>query len=409
MTLKRFAGSLVTLALALAAGALHGQAVVSSFTDIGTLGGTLSYASGINDAGEVVGWSEPADYDSEQAFLYSGGSMTNIDYLPTLGIGSAMVGTTINNAGQYTIDYHEMIFSSLGEFTTDSVLLIPGNFGHADTPLDTLGAPYVYGQAVNSVGEIAGYGLTFDATDNAFLHSGGSAGFNDNGNTTSLGTLGGPNSYGYGINDAGEVVGAAEIAGGFPYLHAFLYTNGTMTDLGTLGGDESQANGINNAGQIAGWANPSGAIYPHAFLYGNGTMTDLGTLGGLTSQANGLNAAGEVVGNSTYNLTASEHAFFYADGTMYDLNTLAAAYLSNGSTPGFVSLDSATAINNLGQIIGQGTYRDGSGTDYNRAFLLTVEVPEPAAGAAILGAAVLGWVGWRRGARRGKSAGGEMK
>ena len=365
MTLKRFAGSLVTLALALAAGALHGQAVVSSFTDIGTLGGTLSYASGINDAGEVVGWSEPADYDSEQAFLYSGGGMTNIDYLPTLGIGSAMVGTTINNAGQYTIDYHEMIFSSLGEFTTDSVLLIPGNFGHADTPLDTLGAPYVYGHAVNSSGEIAGYGLTFDATYNAFLHSGGSAGFNDNGNTTSLGTLGGPNSYGYGINDAGEVVGAAEIAGGFPYLHAFLYTNGTMTDLGTLGG--------------------------------------------LTSQANGLNAVGEVVGNSTYNLTASEHAFFYADGTMYDLNTLAAAYLSNGSTPGFVSLDSATAINNLGQIIGQGTYRDDSGTDYSRAYLLTVEVPEPAAGAAILGAAVLGWVGWKRGARRGKSAGGEMK
>jgi probable HAF family extracellular repeat protein len=389
MSFTRSARTLVHLTLALAAGALQGQAVVTSFTDIGTLGGDVSFAYGINDSGEVVGESTPAGYDSGQAFLYSGGNMTNIDYLPELGIGSAMVATAINNAGQYIIDYHEAIFSSLGEFTTDSAILIPGNFGHADTTVDTLGAPYVYGLALNNAGEIAGYGLTFDATDNAFLHAGGSAGFNDNGNTTSLGTLGGGNSYGYGINDSGEVVGTAEIAGGFPYLHAFLYTNGTMTDLGTLGGDESQANGINNSGQIAGWANTPGDLYPHAFLYGNGTMTDLGTLGGDESQANGLNAAGEVVGNSTYNLTSSEHAFFYADGTMYDLNTLAAAYLSNGSTPGFISLNSSTAINNLGQIIGQGTYRDALGNDHNQAFLLTVAVPEPRVGAAIAGGTAL--------------------
>ena len=48
----------------------------------------------------------------------------------------------------------------------------------------------------------------------------------------------------------------------------------TLTDLGTLGGTYSQAWGINNAGQVVGQANiPNEA--EHAFLYSGSTMTDL--------------------------------------------------------------------------------------------------------------------------------------
>src|SRR5215207_10175943 len=66
--------------------------------------------------------------------------------------------------------------------------------------------------------------------------------------------------------------------------HAFLYdsTNG-MKDLGTLGGTNSYAYGINDSGQVVGYSDTANSG-PHAFLYDstNG-MKDLGTLGGTNS------------------------------------------------------------------------------------------------------------------------------
>ena len=52
-------------------------------------------------------------------------------------------------------------------------------------------------------------------------------------------TLGGTNSYGYGINDAGDVVGAsATDPNNVGSQHAFLWDHSTqlMTSMGTLGG-----------------------------------------------------------------------------------------------------------------------------------------------------------------------------
>ena len=68
---------------------------------------------------------------------------------------------------------------------------------------------------------------------------------------TDLGTLGGNDSYAWGINELGQVVGHSETADG--HVHAFLWEEGTgMTDLGTLGGDDSYARGINDLGQVVG-------------------------------------------------------------------------------------------------------------------------------------------------------------
>ncbi len=53
------------------------NAVAASITDLGTLGGSYSYAYGINDSGQVVGGAATAS-GAQHAFLYSGGSMTDL-------------------------------------------------------------------------------------------------------------------------------------------------------------------------------------------------------------------------------------------------------------------------------------------------------------------------------------------
>ena len=71
------------------------------------------------------------------------------------------------------------------------------------------------------------------------------------GATTDLGTLGGPNSIAYAVNDAGVVAGAADIDS--EVRHACLWYHGQVSDLGALGpGATSMARAINRQGQAVG-------------------------------------------------------------------------------------------------------------------------------------------------------------
>jgi MYXO-CTERM domain-containing protein len=85
------------------------------------------------------------------------------------------------------------------------------------------------------------------------------------------------------INASGEVAGFY-IDGG-TQTHAILYSNGHITELGSLGGATSGAESLNNQGQVVGWATLAGApgsptyTQPEAaFLYENGRMYNLNSL-----------------------------------------------------------------------------------------------------------------------------------
>src|SRR5262249_34523439 len=185
---------------------------------------------------------------------------------------------------------------------------------------------------------------------------------------TDLGTLGGRSVYAADLNQAGQVVGNADTAGGVS--HAFLWDNGTMIDLGTLGGGYSAAAGINDLGQVVGYSNLPGEVGRHAFLVNpqggvwfqdsdldgrNDLMTDLGALNaGDLSGATDINNAGQVVGSS------GSHAFLWdAAGGMTDL----------GVPLGFAD-SYATGINQTGQVTGSADYYDPlSGSGNTSAFL----------------------------------------
>lgn len=124
-----------------------------------------------------------------------------------------------------------------------------------------------------------------------------------------LGTLGGPFSIAFDVNDAGRVVGAATPPSG--NQHAFIWDRGTMTDLGTLGGPNSQASGRNLQRELAivsetADMDPLGEDFCglhtgfvcRAAVWRAGVMTALPTLGGINSTALEINDQGEIVGTS---------------------------------------------------------------------------------------------------------------
>jgi probable HAF family extracellular repeat protein len=358
--MKRFVALLSALLLVSANQNAWGQ-VQYTVTDLGTLfSGTYSDAYGINNSGQVVGVSSTIRDSYGHAFLYSGGVMTDllgesplvISFAYGISNSGLIVGT--NGSGGNGFGGQAFLYSG-GSMQ---------NLGYL--PGATISDAY----AINDSGQVAGSAWTgeYGTSIRAFLFSGGSmqdlGPFPGNGGGTSAG----------GINNSGQVVGWFYSNSS---AHAFSYDGGVMTDLGTLGGLGSIATGINNSGQVVGAADTSSGV-KDAFLFSNGTMQDLRTLAApynYSSGALGINNSGQIVGWSE-TISGSDDAFVYENGSMEDLNDLIPS--NSGWT-----LTEPNAINDKGQIVGQGVYQ---GQDV--AFLLT-PVPEPTT-LTLLGSALLG-------------------
>ncbi len=299
----------------------------------------------------------------QYATSYNGGAVRS---LATSGGGGSYFAAAVNDSGQIAgqSDIARNLIQAL-LWTSSGV-----------TDLGTLGGTNSWAAGINNSGQVVGAAETNNIHGffYAFLWT-ASAGMQN------LGGLGGSGggSYGTAINSVGEVVGGAAPAGTSPYPHAFLWTSaGGMQDLGTFGGDSSYAYSINTSGEVVGEAATATDQNSNAFLWvkggtggpaGNPQMQDLGTLGGSFSAAYGINDHGAVVGGSMVSAAGSaQHAFIWtSSGGMQDLNALIPS--GTGWT-----LTVASGINADGDIVGYGTNPSG-GTE---AFLLT-PVPEPTA------------------------------
>jgi probable HAF family extracellular repeat protein len=173
-----------------------------------------------------------------------------------------------------------------------------------------------------------------------------------------LGTLGGSSSSTKAINALGQVAGDSFTTND-RQRHGFFFDGTILSDVGTFGGTSSQVNGLNDSSQVIGYATTTNDAATHAFLYSGGVLRDLGTLGGSLSIAAAINNCGQVVGTSS-DANETSRAFLWEAGTITDLNNL----LPPNS--GWV-LQSASLINDAGQIVGLGTTNGSSSL-----FLLTL-------------------------------------
>jgi chitinase len=137
----------------------------------------------------------------------------------------------------------------------------------------------------------------------------------------------------------------------------------TVIDLGAFsGGSFSEAWDINEASEIVGAAN-SGSGFTHAIrwrrdvLSGDITWTDLGSLSNGRSTAYAVNKAGKIVGDSVLeNLTTPGiHGFLYDDTLtvpMTDLGSFPPPFFRPPGAPGIPTISSARGINLTGKIVG---------------------------------------------------------
>ncbi len=269
--------------------------------DLGTLGlGFFGFSSAkaINDNGQIVGQTSTTT-NAIQAFSWQNGTMTDIG--PVFASGSLASG--VNNAGQ--------IVGSVLLGTSFPINQASLWANSASSPVILQSPESTTANGINNAGLAVG---TANSGENvqAYVDNTIIALFNP----IPLGFLpNGSSSTGLAVNDKGQVVGYADTPVGTNTAnHAVLWqSNLAIQDIGTLGGSNSQANAINGNGQVVGLSDtPTSG--PHAFLWNNGVMVDLNTIISNNPQnltlaaANGINALGQFTGTATTS-TGDSHAY----------------------------------------------------------------------------------------------------
>ncbi|MCH8879493.1 MAG: hypothetical protein IID34_06370 [Planctomycetes bacterium] len=355
--------SLLCVLVLVPATTAHAQQYV--ITDLGTLGGTYSEASDISDSGQIIGMAFPEEWDPFRAFFWQDGAMIELPAPDGLSVARG-----VNAAGD------AVGFAADGQ----AALWQNGQYFNLAELSGLAEVAFSGASDINNTGQIAGDFRAKQSTiDQAVRWS-----FVDGQwSVTTLDLLDLPDTEASAINDAGLIVGQGKVDEEDPVWpeasvwHAALWdAQGNATDLGTLGGARSRAADINNHNQVVGRAE-TGETFMYCteevlpvsrgFMWQNGELFDLGSLGGSVGAASAINDNGQIVGLSLIGDACGSalHPFLWQEGVMIDLNDVIP------EDSGWLELENAVAINNAGQIVGQGWTEDF----HEHAFLLTPCAP----------------------------------
>ena len=329
MFYKSIPAGLIASALFLGASPDSSDRPTYKVIDLGTLGGTFSFGGGLNNRDWVNGLSALATGDFHAA-LWAGGLKIDLGTLG--GPNSQSFGPLLNERGEIA--------------------------GYSDTSIsDPNGLDF------------CGFGTHLICR--AFIWN--------RGQLTALPSLPGINAAGFGINNRGQVAGAADDnitdatcvpLGAHQFKpvvwhkesHEELSTSSEgaptffVEELPTFPGDPNgQSGAINDNGQVVGSSGDC-TVPRHALLWEHGLLIDLGNLGGMTNnQANDIDNRGHVTGFSGIaGDPNAHHAFLWHDGIMTDLGVLTGDYSSEGG-----------GVNEKEQVVGGSSDTKGN----ERAFL----------------------------------------
>jgi probable HAF family extracellular repeat protein len=354
--------------------------------DLGTFGGpnvnfvTQGVGSQVlNSRGVLTGSADTSISDSNapnclsrdcfisHAFKWQNGSLTDLDALPGLnssfGSWISANGLIAGESGNGRTDPMTSGPETRAVLWSDDRIIDLGTFGGNESLANAVNARgQVVGLATNSISDSFNF-YGFGTQMHAFLWQ--------KGVMQDLGTLGGPDSIAFWVNEVGQVAGISYIDStpnpltGLPAMHPFLWENGKMRDLGTIGGTQVfQLNALNERGQVVGSMTlaDEDANHVHPFLWDGKSLLNLGTLGGDFGEANWLNDSGEVVGHADTSVACPGgagpigHAFVWKDGAMEDLGIVPGADPLQGGS-------AATSINSKTQIVGESASCDFSVDD----------------------------------------------
>lgn len=349
-------------------------------SDLGTLGGTYSYAYGVNAEGVVAGGAATASQTggiAQTAFLWYGGQPVNLGTL-----GGAACPDCSSEAGGPNANGESPIVSE-----TSSPAYRDEDFCAFGTHIQCLAAiwkdgvmtafPNLEGGQNGQAYWTNNQGQTVGVAENGTMDSTCSAAtpfqvlrfeaviWEPNGKVHELRPLKGDTvGYAFGLNAKGQAVGVSgqcvdthvpPISPGFGAPHGVLWEkDGTAVYLGSLGGGPFTVPGaINDRGAVAGasLSSEDGTVHPFLWTKEKG-MQDLGTfpnaiVTGIVCCGT-LNNNGDAVGLTVDGTTFNVRAILWHDNQLWDLNTLIPA--SSGW-----SLQSAASINDAGVIAGWGT------------------------------------------------------
>jgi probable HAF family extracellular repeat protein len=333
-----------------------------SFNDLGTLGGANSSAQDINNAGQIVGFSNVIE-----KVIPGPPAGTNVFQLDTSKIiwksgtthATSWQNSAISDIGTNGQNSHAYAINNLGQIAGDQTSFQNGYCKSCVNGVITT-VTDVYKWDNNQSGKYLTFGGSF---------SGSATDINDSGSViANVGSSSSPYNTSFLYDSAGQQNLLVTYAGAIDnngYIVGIgggtnvLYYESPFANPYAIG----RANDINSLGQVVGLG-----LNNHATLWQNGKITELGTLAGGTSQANSINILSQIVGNS------DGSAFIWENGVMTDLNSLVNLGFAG------IKLVTANAINDAGWIVGD---LFDSNTNTTRGYLLSVtnpsNVPVPAA------------------------------
>ncbi len=314
--------------------------------DIGTLGGQTATAYGISDTGKVAGVSGINGLEDARAFFYDGATMQNLGVYQTNTSADRSAAFAVNNANQIVGESSAVSTSRLAFIYQNGSMTLVGNPFAFDSAYD-----------INNAGKIVGSKYVGGITKSYLIGS-------DNASPTFIEPLGGRNSYARAVNNNNQVVGSADYSMNNVFQHAFLYSNGQLRDINGLNAPQSFAYGINDAGIVVGNINLTSFGDPRAFIYDGTTMRNLNSLipqnsGWVLQEARAINNDGQIVGSGLIN--NQTHAFLLsASGTQNtppSVRIISPATNRNLSQPAAITI-SADAADTDGTIVRVEFYAD---------------------------------------------------